>query len=288
MIFEFFCVYVMPLIWQGDLFARAETHFLEQVTDTVLDEAEVKADLGEGCFLCYRKFAGQLTNVRQVFTKKLLLLGSSRITRIQESAILICYQGYWCEMSWKLPYYLLNPVIPVSRTSLLVPWKQISWVWTKTIPNLISWNIYSRRFLHSTRLSKIMEVGWPSFIQDYFKSIDVKQLRLSYVLDTYWSDHCRHTTSRLSWKTSTSQLLNLKNNCKRLMTSILPCVMSWDVQKTSNIDGYGDYFWSLWCANGRLTTWKRSMKSMPALSWNWGVDVNGAKRTMVFMFKNEP
>ena len=26
------------------------------------------------------------------------------------------------------------------------------------------------------------------------------------------------------------------------MTSILPCVMSWDAQKTSNLDGYGDYF----------------------------------------------
>ena len=41
-----------------DLFARAEKHiFSEQVTDTVLDEARIKADLEKVAFLCYRKLA---------------------------------------------------------------------------------------------------------------------------------------------------------------------------------------------------------------------------------------
>ena len=47
-----------------DLFARAEKHiFSEQVTDTVLDEAAVKADLEKYAFLV------NLTNVRHLHKK---------------------------------------------------------------------------------------------------------------------------------------------------------------------------------------------------------------------------
>ena len=51
------------------------------------------------------------------------------------------------------------------------------------------------------------------------------------VLDTYWSDHCRHTTFETELKNIDFSASKFKNNCKRLMTTILPCVMSWDVQK---------------------------------------------------------
>ena len=112
------------------------------------------------------------------------------------------------------------------------------------------------------------------------------QLRLSEGLDTYWSDHCRHTTFETELKTSTFQLLNLKNNCKRLMTSILPCVMSWDVQKTSNLDGYGDYFGRYERANGRLEDMEVS-DEINACSVEIEVDVNGVKEPWLLMFKNE-
>ena len=104
----------------------------------------------------------------------------------------------------------------------------------KTIPSLDFFERYTAEDFAKYKAEQglAMEVDDLLFIQDYFKSIGRVPTETELkVLDTYWSDHCRHTTFETELKTSTSQLLNLKNNCKRLMTSILPCVMSWDVQK---------------------------------------------------------
>ena len=53
-----------------DLFARAEKHiFSEQVTDTVLDEAAVKADLEKYASLLSKACLVNLTNVRHLHRK---------------------------------------------------------------------------------------------------------------------------------------------------------------------------------------------------------------------------
>ena len=70
------------------------------------------------------------------------------------------------------------------------------------------------------------------------------------------------------------------------MTSILPCVMSWDVRKTSNLDGYGDYFGRYERANGRLDDMEVS-DEINACSVEIEVDVNGVKEPWLLMFKNE-
>ena len=53
-----------------DLFARAEKHiFSEQVTDTVLDEAAVQADLEKYAFFAIESLPGQFDNVRHLHKK---------------------------------------------------------------------------------------------------------------------------------------------------------------------------------------------------------------------------
>ena len=71
------------------------------------------------------------------------------------------------------------------------------------------------------------------------------------------------------------------------MTSILPCVMSWDVRKTSNLDGYGDYFGRYERANGRLDDMEVS-DEINACSVEIEVDVNGVKEPWLLMFKMKP
>ncbi len=65
----------MFLVWQRTCFARAEKHiFSEQVTDTVLDEAAVKADLSMLSLLS-KVCMINLTNVRHLRKKLCCLAG---------------------------------------------------------------------------------------------------------------------------------------------------------------------------------------------------------------------
>ena len=72
---------------------------------------------------------------------------------------------------------------------------------------------------------------------------------------------------RLSWNTSTFQLLNFKSNCSQPMTSILPCVMSWGVLKNRK----PWWIWRLFSVvmsvlMGVWMIWKYQTKSMLAQS----------------------
>ena len=173
-------------------------------------------------------------------------------------------------MSWKLSKTTSwTQWILVSKTSLLALRNRISLSLTRPFQVWISLKLIRQKILHSIRLSKDWPWKWMTFFSFKITSslLDVCQLRLSWRCWILTGLTTAVTQlSRLSWKTSTSQLLNLKNNCKRLMTSILPCVMSWDVPK--NLKPW--WIWRLFLVVMSVPmvvwmTWKCLMKSMPAL-----------------------
>ena len=85
-----------------DLFARAEKHiFSEQVTDTVLDEAAVKADLEKYAFFAIESLPGQFDQRAASSQEALLLLGSSNDVTVN-TAQLTWLTRILTRMSWKL------------------------------------------------------------------------------------------------------------------------------------------------------------------------------------------
>ena len=65
-----------------------------------------------------------------------------------------------------------------------------------------------------------MDYGDIKFCQDYFRSEQrdptITEIKM---IDTYWSDHCRHTPSAPSWTMSRSTT----PWCRRRLTGIWPC-----------------------------------------------------------------
>ena len=133
-----------------------------------------------------------------------------------------------------------------------------------------------------------MEVDDLLFIQDYFKSIGRVPTETELkVLDTYWSDHCRHTTFETELKNIDFSASKFQNNCKRLMTNISPCVMSWDdTEKPQTLMDMATIFGRYERANGRLDDMEVS-DEINACSVEIEVDVNGVKEPWLLMFKNE-
>ena len=69
--------FTMFLVWQRTCLRVQKTYFSEQVTDTVLDEAEVKADLERYAFFAIESLPGQFDQRAASSQEALLLLGSS-------------------------------------------------------------------------------------------------------------------------------------------------------------------------------------------------------------------
>ena len=93
--------------------------------------------------------------------------------------------------------YLLNPVDSRFKDMTLpLAFEEFSVSQTE-IPSLDVFETYTEADFVAYKAEKnlAMEVADLLYIQDYFKSIGrvptETELR---VLDTYWSDHCRHTT----------------------------------------------------------------------------------------------
>ena len=94
-----------------DLFARAEKHiFSEQVTDTVLDEAAVKADLEKYAFFTIESLPGQFDQRAASSQEALLLLGSSNDVTVNTAQLYLVNKDIDANELEAVKNYLLNPV----------------------------------------------------------------------------------------------------------------------------------------------------------------------------------
>ena len=183
-----------------DLFARAEKHiFSEQVTDTVLDEAAVKADLEKYAFFAIESLPGQFDQRAASSQEALLLLGSSNDVTVNTAQLYLVNKDIDANELEAVKNYLLNPVDSRFKDITVGIAKQDFSESDKTIPSLDFFETYTAEDLLSIRLSKDWQWKWMTFSSFKITSnpLDVYQLRLSEVWIAYWSDHCRHTTSKL-------------------------------------------------------------------------------------------
>ena len=78
-----------------NLFARAEKHiFSEQVTDYVLDEATVQADLANYAFFAIESLPGQFDQRAASSQEALLLLGSSSEVTVNTAQLYLVNKDY--------------------------------------------------------------------------------------------------------------------------------------------------------------------------------------------------
>ena len=97
----------------------------------------------------------------------------------------------------KIQHYLVNPVDSRLTDSKIPDTLEIKAAEPGDVPVVEGFNKFGKKEL-SEYLSKMglaMDLPDIQFLQKYFKSIDRDPTETEIrVLDTYWSDHCRHTT----------------------------------------------------------------------------------------------
>ena len=274
-----------------DLFARAEKHiFSEQVTDTVLDEAAVKADLEKYAFFAIESLPGQFDQRAASSQEALLLLGSSNDVTVNTAQLYLVNKDIAANELEAVKNYLLNPVDSRFKDITVGIAKQDFSESDKTIPNLDFFETYTAEDFAKYKAEQglAMEVDDLLFIQDYFKSIGRVPTETELkVLDTYWSDHCRHTTFETELKNIDFSASKFQ---KQLQATYDKYIAMRDelgrTEKPQTLMDMATIFGRYERANGRLDDMEVS-DEINACSVEIEVDVNGVKEPWLLMFKNE-
>ena len=274
-----------------DLFARAGKHiFSEQVTDTVLDEAAVQADLEKVAFFAIESLPGQFDQRAASSQEALLLLGSSNDVTVNTAQLYLVNKDIAANELEAVKSYLLNPVDSRFKDITVGIAKQGFSESDKTIPSLAFFETYTAEDFAKYKAEQglAMEVDDLLFIQDYFKSIGRVPTETELkVLDTYWSDHCRHTTFETELKNIDFSASKFQ---KQLQATYDKYIAMRDelgrTEKPQTLMDMATIFGRYERANGRLDDMEVS-DEINACSVEIEVDVNGVKEPWLLMFKNE-
>ncbi|PRT63177.1 phosphoribosylformylglycinamidine synthase [Streptococcus anginosus] len=273
------------------LFERAEKHiFSEQVTDTILAESDVVAELANYAFFAIESLPGQFDQRAASSQEALLLLGSSNDVTVNTAQLYLVNKDIDTAELDAVKNYLLNPVDSRFKDIMTGIAPQAFSESDKTIPNLDFFKTYTAEDFAAYKAEQglAMEVDDLVFIQDYFKSIGRVPTETELkVLDTYWSDHCRHTTFETELKHIDFSASKFQ---KQLQATYDKYIAMRDElgrsEKPQTLMDMATIFGRYERANGRLDDMEVS-DEINACSVEIEVDVNGVKEPWLLMFKNE-
>ncbi|MGT2829276.1 phosphoribosylformylglycinamidine synthase [Streptococcus hillyeri] len=274
-----------------NLVERAEKHiFSEQVTDNILSETEVAEVLSQSAFFAIESLPGQFDQRAASAQEALLLLGSESDVVVNTAQLYLVNQDIAEAEFAAVKNYLLNPVDSRFKDITVAIQPQAFSVSDKTIPTLDFFETYTAEdfSVYKAEQGMAMEVADLVFIQDYFKSIGRVPTETELkVLDTYWSDHCRHTTFETELKQINFSESQFQSQLQATYDKYL--AMREELgrsEKPQTLMDMATIFGRYERANGRLDDMEVS-DEINACSVEIEVDVNGVKEPWLLMFKNE-
>ncbi|WP_394405824.1 phosphoribosylformylglycinamidine synthase [Streptococcus sp. 20-1249] len=275
---------------EEDLIERAEKYiFSEQVTDIVLEASALEADLANWAFFAIEALPGQFDQRAASSQEALFLLGAKE-SKVNTAQLYLLNKDISEAELAAVKNYLLNPVDSRFKDVTVAIAPQEFSSSDKTIPNLEIFETYTADdfTVYKAEQGLAMEVDDLLLIQDYFKSIDRVPTETELkVLDTYWSDHCRHTTFETELKHIDFSASKFQ---KQLQATYDKYIAMRDElgrsDKPQTLMDMATIFGRYERANGRLDDMEVS-DEINACSVEIEVDVDGVKEPWLLMFKNE-
>lgn len=272
------------------LTAAEQSIFSEKVTDNLLSDETVKSALGDSKFFAIEALPGQFDQRATSAEEALFLLGASHDAIVKTAQLYLLNSDLSDAEFEKIKTYQLNAVDSrFKEIQTAISDEEISDA-SDNIPVLEGFITKSEAEIAElhTAYSLAMEVADLVWIQDYFKKVDRNPTETELkVLDTYWSDHTRHTTFETELKTIDFSQSKFKTQLQTTFEKYL--AMRKDIkrsEKPTTLMELATIFGRYERANGRLDDMEVS-DEINACSVEIEVDVNGVKEPWLLMFKNE-
>lgn len=276
---------------EEDLLGLAEQQiFSEPVTDRLLSDQEVADALETSAYFAIESLPGQFDQRAASAQEALLLLGGSETSRVNTAQLYLLNQDMADEEFQAVKRFLLNPVDSRFKAidTAIAP-HEFSHSDAK-IPDLDFFEDYQAEDFASYKAEEglAMEVADLMFIQDHFKNLGRVPTETELkVLDTYWSDHCRHTTFETELESIDFSESQFQEQLQATYDKYLAMrsELGRDEKPVTLMD-MATIFGRYERANGRLDDLEVS-DEINACSVEIEVDVNGVKEPWLLMFKNE-
>ncbi len=268
-----------------DIALLKEKVLSEKVTDEVFDSI----DLDGKIYIAYECLPGQYDQRADSAQQCLMLLNNKQNVVIKSGRIVVMNGVVSNEEMDAIRKYLINPVeMREKDLSILLNEEDVE---IEPVPVLEGFCELSEDGLQKLRSEQglAMTLADVKHIQKYFKETEQRDLTLTElkVLDTYWSDHCRHTTFE-------TILQNIKIEAGALQDTIQK---AYDLylslrdkvhgnQKVMTLMDMATIAGKYLRKEGKLDDMEVS-DEINACSIEVTVDVNGKDETWLLMFKNE-
>ena len=257
----------------------------EVVTDTVFDAVDLK----DKKYLAYEYLPGQYDQRADSAMQCLMLLNNKKTVRIHSGTLLVFEGKISDEQLSQVEHYIVNPVeTRVKDLSVLEDDQNVDF---EDVPVISGFIDKSKEELGELRNSLGLAMSFEDIVhvQKYFKEEEKRDCTMTEirVLDTYWSDHCRHTTfetvlDSVDFKLDTlkEQLQESYNRYLELREKVHGNKKEQTLMDMATIAG------KYLRKSGKVNNIEIS-DEINACSIEIKVDVNGVDEDWLLMFKNE-
>ncbi len=257
----------------------------EKVTDRVFDTI----DLTNKTFIAYECLPGQYDQRADSAQQCLMLLNNKQDVVIKSGKIVILNGEVTDEEMTSIKKYLINPV--EMREKDLAVLANDEDVEIEPVPVLEGFMELDEQGLEELRQAQglAMTLQDLKHVQKYFVNEEKRDLTLTElkVLDTYWSDHCRHTTFETILQNVKLDAGNLQDSIQKAYDLYLN--LRQDVhggKKVMTLMDMATIAGKYLRKNGKLDDMEVS-DEINACSIEISVDVDGEEQPWLLMFKNE-
>lgn len=276
-----------------DIFGAEETDIKKLkediLSEKVTDETFDSLDLEGKTYIAFENLPGQYDQRADSAMQCLMLLDGSDDVKISSGRIVVL-EGDLSEGDIeKIKKYLINPVENREKDLSILATEQVPEVKAvKIFEGFRDLNEEEIKDFHKS-MSFAMSVKDLIYIQEYFKDEekrDPSETELK-VLDTYWSDHCRHTTFETALKNIEIKDGRFKKEIRQafekyLKLRILTNRQEKEISLMDMATIVGRYFRQIDLLNDQEVT-----DEINACSVEIEVEEDGVKKPWLLMFKNE-
>ena len=259
------------------------------LSETVTDEVHDEVDLAGKCYVAYECLPGQYDQRADSAEQCLMLLNNKQDVTVKSGRIVVL-NGEISEAELNdVKHYLINPVEMREKDLNVLAFEED--VDIEPVLTIVGFTDYNEDQIKKYRECEGLAMSNEDLlhIQNYFKNEeqrDPSETEIK-VLDTYWSDHCRHTTFETCLKSVKIDADNYQEQIQKaydLYISLREKVHGG--KKAMTLMDMATIAGKYLRKTGKLDDMEVS-DEINACSIEIPVDVNGVEETWLLMFKNE-
>lgn len=264
-----------------------------ELIETVLDEEVLFKELEAHPSICIESLPGQYDQRADSLQETLYLEGASREAKLSTATLYLFNEDLSDEDLKTIQNYLFNPIDTRLKDpkKLVNPMRYVDSREPEAVPSV-------KDFIHMTRSKLIeyrlhgglaMELADLEFIQKYFRDVEKRNPTETeiLVLDTYWSDHCRHTTFETALTSITFEKSQFQEQIQEAYDTYRALREKTNrLEKPETLMDMGTIFGRYQRQTGELADMEVS-DEVNACSVKIDVDVDGKIEPWLLMFKNE-